>query len=236
VRYRVRVIVAIDPGHGGLDPRTGEYVTAGKRAVYAHGPLARVLPGGLLAEGRWNRRAAAMLASELYWHGLTPYSTVDDDEITSHNHIFEWRDVPIRVRRDRARLAGAWLTVSIHSNALKLTDDERAAGLGQERRHGASYWTRVGQDWTDEVAELMIQAHKAAQEAIGVRVNEQRRHDGDGDWESDRFGMLYAPNPILIERAYHNHPRDAARIVNDEAMRAWARAIGEAIRDAAVAS
>jgi len=210
--------IVLDPGHGGIDPNTGRYVTAGKRYEYVSGPLA----GRPLYEGVWNRVAAGLLANELMW-SFDVYSALTGRKLTHLNHIWDWRDVPLGQRLANVRSVGA-PCISLHSNGLKATDEERANGAGQLRRRGASVWTRPGNDPYEGLAHAVMDAHDKHHTEWGIPLNRRGGEDYEAKFTMARCGIVY-------ERGYHDHPIDAGLLMSEDLLRAWAKRIGAAITE-----
>lgn len=97
-------VILIDPGHGGIHPDTGQYVTPGKRS-----PVWPDMPQ--IFEGVYNRDIALRLARLLDRSGI-PYRFIV--------HPDDWRDVPLSERSRRAneyaRTFGRTFYLSIHAN------------------------------------------------------------------------------------------------------------------------
>ncbi|NIV12898.1 MAG: hypothetical protein GWN62_16940 [Aliifodinibius sp.] len=103
-------LIIIDPGHGGIDPNTGQYVTKGKRS-----PEWDDMPQ--LFEGVYNREIADLLGAKLDKVGIDYKYTVCPDE---------YYDMPLRNRTDIAnaihRETPVTLFLSIHGNGFKNPD------------------------------------------------------------------------------------------------------------------
>ena len=63
-----KFIVFVDAGHGGIDPKTGKYLTAGKRAYHAGSPMHD--GKGNYYEGVENRIVTDLFCAELAANGI----------------------------------------------------------------------------------------------------------------------------------------------------------------------
>ena len=126
--------VVLDPGHGGLDPETGKYVTAGKRSP-------KFDDGSVLYEGVNNREIVSMLLDAF-----------EKDNINAIDIVNDWRDVSLGERVRRANELDRELDtiyISIHSDAF-------GNGRDWASPSGMSVYTSVGQTKSDIIAEHVI--------------------------------------------------------------------------------
>lgn len=103
-------LIIIDPGHGGINPSTGEYVTPGKRS-----PAWTDMPQ--IFEGVQNRDIARRFAALLKKKRIDFRFTVHPDD---------WRDVPlaerVQIANDLHKVYPDAIYVSIHANAFSNPD------------------------------------------------------------------------------------------------------------------
>lgn len=124
----------LDPGHGGINPTTGKYVTAGKRSP--------AVPPGIF-EGVFNRAVMEAVSKRLTAMGIYHCSTTSG-----------WEDTPLKdrvkyVKRCQSMYENCVL-VSIHANA--------APALGWSSARGTVVFTRRNFNQPEnELAEMLSQ-------------------------------------------------------------------------------
>ncbi|MEM6269861.1 MAG: N-acetylmuramoyl-L-alanine amidase [Bacteroidota bacterium] len=129
-------LILIDPGHGGIDPRTGIYVTPGKRS-----PKWPDMPQ--IFEGVFNRDIAHRLGKLLRRKGIPFQYIVDPDN---------WQDVPLGERTRKANTIcakhGECFYLSIHANGHSTPD---AHGLETFSFEGANDSIRHNQVFFEQL-------------------------------------------------------------------------------------
>jgi N-acetylmuramoyl-L-alanine amidase len=175
----------LDPGHGGLSPKTQTYVTSGKRSP-------KFKDGSVYFEGVGNRQIAKRVGDKLKALGISYAYAVNPDE---------WQDVALGTRVSRVNLLHAktpCVLISIHSNA---------AGNGKDWHAGEGYevFTSPGQNKSDEYASIWFDEMKKEFPTMKGRSDLK---DGDHDKE-ERFTMLGTKCPaFLIEMAFHTNVKE----------------------------
>jgi N-acetylmuramoyl-L-alanine amidase len=188
---KLRVI--IDPGHGGINPQTGQYVTSGKRSRHP-------VDGEVYFEGQVMRVYAKEFRKVLETAGYEVVFTVDPDD---------WRDVSLRERSDiakRLHKEKPSVLVSLHTNA----DSDSAPNRGVANGH--EVYTSPGVDDSDFLAKYWIEFFELIYKGE-VRIRKDER-DGFPDKEA-RFHMLTQTRPmpaILIEFLFHTNDSDVRRL------------------------
>lgn len=219
---RVVPAIVIDPGHGGVNPFTGEYVTPGKRYVFRIDGFAAPMP---IYEGERMRVLAAHLGRALHNAGFSIYSALTGSPMTGANvgrslepSLWPHDDVPLQRRveitNSLARLKPvAPLLLSLHSNAVSATSE----GAGQTQARGVSVWTTPGQTESDKAATATWEALRAFHAAGGgLPMRSQAAEDKDPDYESGFYVLRNTVGPaILVELGFHDHPDDAAWLLQD---------------------
>ena len=121
----------LDPGHGGLNPETGEYVTPGKRSPVWD-------DGTQYFEGVGNRDIVKRILKRCRNEGVLAIDVVND-----------WEDVSLSTRVNRANAIYKYhkncIYVSVHSN-----------GFTKESAHGYSVYTSRGQTKSDAYADILL--------------------------------------------------------------------------------
>ena len=121
----------LDPGHGGLNPDTGKYMTSGKRSP-------KWSDGTQYFEGVGNRDIVKRIVKKCADAGIMALDIVND-----------WQDVSLSTRVNRANAIYEYynnsIYVSVHSN-----------GFSKEKAHGYSVYTSPGQTKSDKYADILL--------------------------------------------------------------------------------
>lgn len=193
----------LDPGHGGINPSTGKYVTDGKRSP--------VWPdGSQYFEGVGNRIIAKYVERWLQrLHIDYDFTVIPDDP----------RDTPLR---ERAIKANAWhkqrptIVWSIHSN-----------GHSNQSANGYEVFTSPGQTKSDFIADILFREFAKEFKELRPRTDTS---DGDLDKEA-KFYILTETNcrAVLLESMFHTNPEECEILKSEEGKRRVAKAIVRAI-------
>lgn len=173
----------LDPGHGGINPMTKEYVTSGKRSPEFE-------KGKVYCEGVGNRDIARRIGGMLKEIGWTFEYTVSPED---------WRDRSLRRRTDienRLNKTQATFFISIHSN-----------GFSKESAHGTEVWTSKGFTGNSDLgATIFIEEFGKIFPDFRLRKDVS---DGDVDKEADFFVLRKTLGPaFLIEPLFHTNRKD----------------------------
>lgn len=193
----------IDPGHGGINPLTGIYVTPGKRSPEWE-------DGTVFYEGVGNREIARILADLLRAQGIDVAFTASPDD---------WIDWPLKTRvkkANRLHKAKPAVLISIHSNA---SDIPAASGF--------EVYTSPGESKSDKIATYWYYHHGAMFPKL-----KGRRCLGDGDVDKEaRFTVLTDTNcpAILVETMFHTNRQDCATLQSESGKEKIALAILQTI-------
>ena len=126
-----RRVWLLDPGHGGLNPDTGKYMTSGKRSP-------KWSDGTQYFEGVGNRDIVKRIVKKCADAGILALDIVND-----------WQDVSLSTRVNRANAIYEYyknaIYVSVHSN-----------GFSKEKAHGYSVYTSPGQTKSDRLADILL--------------------------------------------------------------------------------
>lgn len=193
----------LDPGHGGIDPKTGQYVTAGKRSP-------KWADGSIYYEGVGNREIVKIVASKLKALGIKYAFTVTPDN---------WKDVSLGDRIHATNLASAktpCILISVHSNGFK---DGSA--------NGYEIFTAPGQNVSDKFATMCFSEFKTEFPSLKGRVN---LADGDPDKE-ELFAVLKVKCPsFLVESMFHTNEKECRILMSAEGKEKVANAIVRTIQ------
>jgi N-acetylmuramoyl-L-alanine amidase len=183
----------LDPGHGGLDPKTGQYVTPGKRSP-------KFDDGTVLYEGVNNRDNVKRLKKALTDAGIDAVDLVD-----THTDVSLGQRVQRANELSRKRKC---VFISMHSDGF-------GSGSTWESPSGISVFTAKGQTKSDDFASLVIQE---LVDKFGDSVKWRfDTTDGDKDKEA-HFYVLHGTScpAILIEGGFHTNKVEAARMLTNE--------------------
>lgn len=128
--------IGIDMGHGGVDPKTGKYVTSGKRSNHP-------VDGKVFYEGVNNRSYGKEWAELLEKHGHEVVFITDPNDFV---------DVPLSTRVTIANSKDLDLLVSIHSNAAR---DSKARGHEVFTSPGETKSDLFAEEWGKEFIDTL---------------------------------------------------------------------------------
>lgn len=197
-------IVILDAGHGGINPNTGKYVTAGKRA--------KLPDGTMIYEGVENRKIVDKIAKELEKRGINYKFTVNPND---------YRDISLgsRVKYANKFDPSKTLFVSVHNNA--------SGGQG----NGFEIFTSIGETKSDIAATLIGRSIKSLYDRLKLRLRFDYS-DGDLDKESNFYVLRNTRCPaVLIEYLFFDNERDAKFLQNEKFQLDLAVRTAEAIED-----
>lgn len=199
-------IYILDPGHGGINPQTGQYVTSGKRSpIWSD--------GSVYYEGVGNREIAKLVGESLKALGISYDFTVRPEV---------WTDVALHTRtlaadNHIAKSGKPGLLISIHSN-----------GAAVESAHGFEVFTSPGQTASDKFADIAFLAMKQEFPELTQRPDTS---DGDYDKEEKLTVLTASKCPaILIESMFHTNQKECKMLMSSEGKKRVARAIVTAIQ------
>ena len=198
----------LDPGHGGINPLTGQYTTSGKRSP-------KMKDGFIYYEGVGNRAIALKVGDQLKKLGIKYAYAVTPSE---------WQDVSLteRVRRINALISKGTkcVLISIHSNAH---------GNGEwNSANGYEVYTSPGQDESDPLATIWFE--EMAKEFPELKGRPDGS-DKDPDKEA-RFQMIMSPKcpSFLIEMAFHTNLKEAELLRSEKGQERMANVIVRTIQ------
>lgn len=198
-------IYILDPGHEGVNPATGQYVTPGKRSpIWSD--------GSVYYEGVGNREIVKLIAEMLKKEGISYDFTVRPED-------WKFKGLTARANQADALLKKAnkpGVLISIHSN-----------GVTNEKANGYEVFTSPGQTASDKFADIAFLAIKAEFPELNQRAD---LSDGDFDKE-EKFTILTASKcpAILIESMFHTNERECRILMSLEGKKRVAKAVVNAI-------
>ena len=201
-----KYLYILDPGHGGLHPETGKYMTSGKRSP-------KFDDGSVLYEGVNNRRVVN------HWLKLFAAKGIDAVDI-----VDTYKDMPLWERVQKANSLHKdrkCIYISVHSDAY-------GSGAKWTSPSGLSVFTSVGHTAADPFAELVIQELVCQfEKSVKWRFDHS---DGDKDKEALFYVLRKTYMPaILIECGFHTNKVEAKRMLTDEWLNKYTDAVLGAI-------
>lgn len=198
----------LDPGHGGCDPQSGEYLTPGKRSP-------RLDDGRVLYEGVQNREIVAKVLKKC-----------EDAGIAAIDIVNTYRDVDLSERVRRANELGRELKciyISVHANGAGNGKDFNSAS-------GIEVFTSKGDTGdADDFAEVLIN-ELICQFGDSVKWRFDTS-DGDRDKEAHFYVLRKTNMPsVLAEIGFMTNKEEAERMFTEEWDEKAAQAIFEAIQ------
>ena len=179
----------LDPGHGGLHPETGEYMTSGKRSP-------KWSDGTQYFEGVGNRDIVKRILKKCREAGILVLNIVND-----------WEDVSLATRVNRANAIYSYyknaIYVSVHSN-----------GFSKEGANGYSVYTSPGQTKSDRLADILLSYMELEFPDHKLRKD---MSDSDMDKEAAFYVLRKTKMPaILSENFFMTNKRECDLLLTPE--------------------
>lgn len=184
-----KYIWILDPGHGGIDPNTGNYVTSGKRSPIWD-------DGSIYYEGVGNRDIVDKILDLCLDEGILAIDVVNS-----------WQDIPLKERVRRANVlynhSKRCIYVSVHSN-----------GFSKESAHGYSVYTSPGQTKSDRYADILL---SYMQHEFPDHKLRKDMSDSDLDKEAAFYVLRKTKMPaILSENFFMTNRKECELLLTDE--------------------
>lgn len=194
----------IGAGHAGVDPYTGDYLTAPNKMAYHKG--LELHDGGWFYEGVFNRAVLRRTAEYLTGWGV-PF-------LTTLHPTKPWVEVPVKERvryiNQIARSGYPTFYMEIHSNYFQ-----------NESVNGIEVYTSKGLTKSDAIADVFYR-HTASLTSARMRPGKE---DGDYDKEENFYILKRTNCPcILTEWRYFSNRKEAALMVTEEELKTAALA------------
>ena len=178
----------LDAGHGGLNPKTGEYQTRGKRSPVF--PSNSEHAGKVLYEGVRNRQIVKCL-SELLLENNIDYSIVSE----------EWKDISLS-----DRVAKANKIAEDKDNCIYLSIHHNAYGKGWNNAHGISTYHYPKSDKGFRLAQVFQNNNV-----------EKMKFRNRGVKNSNFYVLKYTKMPaVLTENGFMTNLKEAEIIMTDK--------------------
>tara|TARA_R100001530_G_C4279095_1_gene145100 strand:- start:11 stop:628 length:618 start_codon:yes stop_codon:yes gene_type:complete len=179
----------LDPGHGGLHPDTGKYMTSGKRSP-------KWDDGTQYFEGVGNRDIVKKIIKKCSDAGILALDIVND-----------WQDVSLATRVNRANAIYAYyknaIYMSVHSN-----------GFNKESAHGYSVYTSPGRTKSDRLADILLSYMELEFPDHKLRKDTS---DGDMDKEAAFYVLRKTKMPALLsENFFMTNKRECDLLLTED--------------------
>ena len=186
-----KFIWILDPGHGGIDPETGKYVTPGKRSP-------KWKDGCQYFEGEGNRCIVNTILKKCRENNIIALDIVND-----------WQDVSLATRVNRANSVNSYhgncIYISVHSN-----------GFSQEYAHGYSVYTSRGNTKSDQYAEILL---KYMQLEFPDRKMRKDTSDSDRDKEADFYVLSKTKMPAILSENFFMTNKEECKLLLQKSFR-----------------
>lgn len=207
-KFTSKYVYLLDPGHGGIDPLTKQYVTPGKRSP-------KLKNGTVIYEGVAMRSIVKYIGEMLSELGISFHFVVQPEN-------YKDVDLPSRVRFcNLMHKTAKCILISVHSNA-------HGNGTVFTPAHGFEVFTSPGKTNSDAFAQIIIEEYGKSLPSIKLRADTS---DGDHDKEA-KFTMLTGPKcpAMLIETLFHTNEKEVELLKTTEGQKSIARAIVNGIK------
>lgn len=203
--------IFLDPGHGGISPLIGLYVTPGKRA---HHDSVLFHRNGWFYEGVFNRSFCRALEQELKAIGINVIYTVPESAL--------WADTPLADRVNYANHISSQmglnsLFLSIHANWFKNSEVT-----------GYELFTSPGQTESDLYADL---AYLHLKELYTPFVPRARQDYSDGDADKEAYFYVLTKTEMaaaLFEAGFMSNREEAIALFSPLTQATGARSLAMA--------
>ena len=186
-----KFIWILDPGHGGINPETGKYVTPGKRSP-------KWKDGCQYFEGEGNRCIVNSILKKCRENNIIALDIVND-----------WQDVSLATRVNRANSVNSYhgncIYVSVHSN-----------GFSQESAHGYSVYTSRGNTKSDQYAEILL---KYMQLEFPDRKMRKDTSDSDRDKEADFYVLSKTKMSAILSENFFMTNKEECKLLLQKSFR-----------------
>jgi len=200
-------LILFDLGHGGINPDTGQYVTAPNKQHFHH-------DFGWFYEGEWNRT----LMKEIDWLFHYYNSKAKSNERIRYNwYPYDHKDVSLRSRvqsyNEMTNAQSKAVIISLHANASP-----------NHNGRGFEIFTSKGETLSDQYATMIGEEFKndpILVDSFAFRTD--YASDGDLDKEADFYVLRKTIAPaVLVEHGFFDNLEDATLLINTDIINRFA--------------
>jgi N-acetylmuramoyl-L-alanine amidase len=200
-------LILFDLGHGGIDPDTGQYVTAPNKQHLHH-------DFGWFYEGEWNRTLMKII-DRLYQEYNSKAKS--NEQIRYNWYPYDHQDVSLgsRVRsyNEMTNAQDKAVIISLHANASP-----------NHNGRGFEIFTSKGETLSDQYATMIgeeFNADPILVDSFAFRTD--YASDGDLDKEADFYVLRKTVAPaVLVEHGFFDNLEDATLLINNDIINRFA--------------
>ena len=200
-------LIIFDIGHGGIDPETGEYVTAPNKQHFHH-------DFGWFHEGEWNRNLMKEIDRLFQDYNSKAKS---NEQIRYNWYPYDHQDVSLRSRvrsyNEMTNAQSKAVIISLHANASP-----------NHNGRGFEIFTSKGETLSDQYATMIGNEFKndpILVDSFAFRTD--YASDGDLDKEADFYVLRKTVAPaVLVEHGFFDNLEDATLLINKDIINRFA--------------
>ena len=200
-------LILFDLGHGGIDPDTGQYVTAPNKQHLHH-------DFGWFYEGEWNRTLMKIIDRLFQDYNSKAKS---NEQIRYNWYPYDHQDVSLRSRvrsyNEMTNAQSKAVIISLHANASP-----------NHNGRGFEIFTSKGETLSDKYATMIGEEFNADQILVdSFAFRTDYASDGDLDKEADFYVLRKTIAPaVLVEHGFFDNLEDAALLINTDIINRFA--------------
>jgi len=200
-------LIIFDLGHGGINPETGEYVTAPNKQHFHH-------DFGWFHEGEWNRNLMKEIDRLFQEYNIKAKS---NEQIRYNWYPYDHQDVSLRSRvqsyNEMTNAQSKAVIISLHANASQ-----------NHNGHGFEIFTSKGETLSDQYATMIgneFNADPVLVDSFAFRTD--YASDGDLDKEADFYVLRKTVAPaVLVEHGFFDNLEDVTLLINKDIINRFA--------------
>jgi len=200
-------LIIFDLGHGGINPETGEYVTAPNKQHFHH-------DFGWFYEGEWNRTVMKEIDRLFQDYNSKAKS---NEQIRYNWYPYDHQDVSLRSRvqsyNEMTNAQSKAVIISLHANASP-----------NHNGRGFEIFTSKGETLSDQYASMIGSEFNADQILVdSFAFRTDYASDGDLDKEADFYVLRKTVAPaVLVEHGFFDNLEDATLLLNKDIINRFA--------------
>ena len=193
-------LIIFDIGHGGIDPESGQYVTAPNKQHY-HSEI------GWFNEGEWNRSLMKSIQGVFNSYNLKAKS---NEQIRYTWFPFDHQDIKLKDRvlayNEMTNAQDRAIIISLHANA---SPNHNATGF--------ELFTSKGETLADKYATMIAEEFNFDPVLNAEFTFRKDYSDGDIDKEADFYVLKRTTAPaVLVEHGFFDNLEDALKLINTD--------------------
>ena len=200
-------LIIFDLGHGGINPDTGQYVTAPNKQHFHH-------DFGWFHEGEWNRIVMKEIDRLFQDYNSKAKS---NEQIRYNWYPYDHQDVSLRSRvrsyNEMTNAQSKAVIISLHANASP-----------NHNGRGFEIFTSKGETLSDQYATMIGEEFKTDSILVdSFAFRTDYASDGDLDKEADFYVLRKTIAPaVLVEHGFFDNLEDATLLINKDIINRFA--------------